>query len=159
VLDLVDFPALLPRLLQRLQENGLAYLTCNFDGGTIFLPECEEEQEIIRQYHVSMEMRLSGASHTGRRLLTFLQRPGLELLAAGSSDWVIHPRKAGYTVDETVFLHAIIQTVERELAKKNWPPPGLAAWARLRHQQVGAGQLSFLARHLDLLVRRQGPLS
>jgi len=155
VLDLVDFPALLPRLLPQLENNGLAYLTGNFDGQTVFLPEWDGEDEIIRRYHASMEARLAGASRTGRRLLTFLQRPGLELLAAGSSDWVIHPRKVGYTTDETFFLHAIIETIERELARKTGPPPGLTAWARLRHRQVEAGELSFLARHLDLLARRQ----
>ena len=36
VLDLLDFPALLPRLLSRLTNNGLAYFTCNFDGETVF---------------------------------------------------------------------------------------------------------------------------
>jgi len=155
VLDLVDFPALLPRLLSRLKNNGLAYLTCNFDGETVFLPEWDGEDEIIRPYHAAMEARLTGASHTGRRLLTFLQRPGLELLAAGSSDWIIHPRKAGYAKDEIFFLHAIIETVKRELSQKTSPPPGLVAWARLRHQQVETGELSFLARHLDILARRQ----
>jgi hypothetical protein len=156
VLDLVDFPALLPRLLLQLKATGLAYLTCNFDGDTVFLPECDEDQEILRQYHASMDARLTGASRTGRRLLGFLQRPGLELLAAGSSEWVIHPRNAGYTAQESLFLHALVDTIERELARKS-PPPGLARWARLRHQQVAAGELSLLARHLDLLARRQGP--
>ncbi len=121
VLDLVDFPAVLPRLLSRLTDNGLAYFTCNFDGETVFLPEYEGEEEIISRYHASMEARLTGASHTGRRLLAFLQGPGLELLAAGSSDWIIHPRNYGYRTDETFFLHAIIDTVERELAKKYQP--------------------------------------
>ena len=158
VLDLVDFPALLPRLLPRLKANGLTYLTCNFDGDTLFLPEWDGEQEILRQYHASMDARIAGASHTGRRLLTFLQRPGLELLAAGSSDWVIHPRNAGYTMEETFFLNALIETIERELAKKSSPPSNLVTWARLRYRQVAAGELSFLARHLDLLARRQGPL-
>ena len=158
VLDLLDFPVLLPRLLLRLKENGLAYLTCNFDGETLFLPECDGDQEIIRRYHASMEARLSGASRTGRRLLQFLQGSGLELLAAGSSDWVIHPRNGGYSKDEIFFLHTIIETVEKELAKENRPPTGLAAWARLRHRQVEAGRLSFLARHLDLIARRQGTL-
>ncbi|MBI5552479.1 MAG: class I SAM-dependent methyltransferase [Desulfobacterales bacterium] len=158
VLDLVDFPALLPRLLPRLKANGLAYLTCNFDGDTLFLPEWDGEQEILRQYHASMDARIAGASHTGRRLLTFLQRPGLELLAAGSSDWVIHPRNAGYTMEETFFLHALIETIERELAKKSSPPSNLATWARFRREQVAAGELSLLARHLDFLARRQGPL-
>ena len=40
VLDLLDFPTILPGLLQQLNPNGLAYLTCNFDGETLFLPAC-----------------------------------------------------------------------------------------------------------------------
>ena len=157
VLDLVDFPSLLPRLLLLLKDNGLAYLSCNFDGDTIFLPEYpgEEESEIIRRYHASMEARLTGASHTGRRLLALLPRLKMEILAAGSSDWVIHPHNSCYSIDEAFFLHAIIGTVEQELSPKNGPSPcGLEAWARLRHQQVETGALSFLARHLDLLARR-----
>jgi SAM-dependent methyltransferase len=156
VLDLVDFPAVLPQLLSRLTSNGLAYFTCNFDGETVFLPHYEGEEEIIQRYHASMEARLTGASHTGRRLLAFVQSAGLEILAAGSSDWVIHPQRARYSPDETFFLHAIIETVERELAKENNQPSALANltnWARLRHQQVETGELSFLARHLDLLVQ------
>ena len=158
VLDLIDFPVVLPRLLAGLASGGLAYLTCNFDGETVFLPEYEGDEEILGLYHASMEERLSGASHTGRRLLTFLQAQGLEILAAGSSDWVIHPRRVGYSRDESFFLHAIIETVERELAKRTGSPPGLAAWGRLRHRQVEAGGLSLLARHLDILVRRNPSL-
>jgi hypothetical protein len=158
VLDLLDFAALLPRLLTRLTNSGLAYLTGNFDGETLFLPDCEEDPEIIRRYHTSMELRLTGASHTGRNLLRLLQRPGLELLAAGSSDWVIHPRNGGYAPEEIFFLHTIIATVEREVAGQTNPPPGLAAWARLRHRQVDNGELSLLASHLDFLARRQGAL-
>lgn len=156
VLDLLDFPALLPRLLSRLTNNGLAYFSCNFDGETVFLPQYEGEEEIISRYHDSMEARLTGASHTGRRLLTFLQGAGLEILAVGSSDWVIHPRRVGYSLDETFFLHAIIETIARELAKEKKTPSdfaNLTNWACLRHQQIETGQLSFLARHLDLLVQ------
>lgn len=158
VLDLLDLPAVWPGLLAQLTGNGLAYCTCNFDGATHFLPEYpgEEEQEILRRYHASMEARLTGASRTGRRLLSLLQGPGLELLAAGSSDWVIHPRNETYSEDEVVFLHALIATVEEELAGKSGPAPsGLAAWARTRHRQVEAGTLTFLARNLDLLARRR----
>ncbi len=163
VLDLVDFPVVLPRLLSGLTHNGLAYFTCNFDGETVFLPECAADEEIVNHYHASMESRLTGASHTGRRLLSFLQRPGLELLAAGSSDWVIHPRGQRYSTDEAFFLHAIIETVEKELSNKASPLSvqentaylaNLTEWAQLRHRQVKNGELSFLARHLDLLVQR-----
>jgi hypothetical protein len=161
VLDLLDLPAVLPGLLAQLTSNGLAYCTCNFDGGTHFLPEYPggEEQEILRRYHASMEARRIGASRTGRRLLNLLQGPGLELVAAGSSDWVIHPRNTTYSGDEVLFLHALIATVEQELAGKSGPAPsGLAAWARTRHRQVEAGTLTFLARNLDLLARRRPSL-
>jgi hypothetical protein len=161
VLDLVDFPVVLPPLMERLSTNGLASLTCNFDGETVFLPEYpgRAEEEVISLYHASMETRLPGASHTGRRLLAFLQRPGLEVLAAGSSDWVVHPRDGRYAMDEAFFLHAIIATVEQELAKSNSvPPSALTAWAGLRRRQIEAGELFFLARHLDLLARRRPSL-
>jgi len=154
VLDLIDFPKLLPRLLTRLTGCGLIYCTCNFDGETVFLPECADDEEIVGRYHDSMDQRLAGASRSGRRLLSFLQRPGMELLAAGSSDWVIHPRHLGYLPEETFFLHAIIATVDKALADKPGRPPGLTEWTRLRHRQVETGELSFLARHLDLLARR-----
>jgi hypothetical protein len=156
VLDLFDFPAVLPHLFARLKDDGLAYLTCNFDGETVFLPE-GDDQEIVSLYHASMEERLHGASRTGRRLLTFLQGSSLELLAAGRSDWVIHPGQTGYSREETFFLHSIVETVERELAGRPCPPSGLAAWGRLRHLQIDAGELSFLARHLDFLARRPSP--
>ena len=154
VLDLVDAAAVLPQLLSQLVGGGLAYLTCNFDGETVFLPESGDDPEIMRRYHDSMEARQAGASHTGRNLLHLLQDQGLELLAAGSSDWIIHPRSRQYSDDESFFLHAIIDTVAAELARKPDPPVGLTAWAETRHRQVEAGELSFLAKHIDLLVRR-----
>jgi hypothetical protein len=154
LLDLVDFTRLLPSLLPLVKKNGLLYLTCNFDGETIFLPEHPggEEAEIIRQYHASMEARVPGASRTGRRLRDFLPRTGLTVLAAGASDWLIQPRAGSYPEEEAFFLHAMVETVAQELARQN-PPPGLASWARSRHRQIEAGELIFIARHLDILAR------
>lgn len=157
VLDLIDFPLLLPQLLSRLTAGGLAYLTCNFDGETIFLPEAADDLQVVQIYHGSMEARLKGASRTGRRLLGFLQRPDLSLLAAGSSDWLIFPRQRRYTDDENYFLHTIIDMVAKELAQKGGTPDerqNLATWIDLRHRQVELGELTFLARHLDFLVKR-----
>lgn len=154
VFDLIDFPPLMPNLLQKLTDDGLFYCTCNFDGGTIFLPELIGDSEIIDLYHRSMETRLPGASHTGRKLLNYLQQPELDLLAAGSSDWVIYPRNYTYTSEQAFFLHAIVNMVEGELDKNPDTPSGLRTWARLRHHQIDTGRLSLIARHLDLLARR-----
>jgi trans-aconitate methyltransferase len=38
VLDLIDLPTALPRLLSRLAPGGLFYFTLNFDGATISIP-------------------------------------------------------------------------------------------------------------------------
>lgn len=154
VLDLVDFSTVLPELLSPLQSDGLAYLTCNFDGKTVFIPELPDDKEILRLYHRSMENRTKGASRTGRNLLQFFQQQELEILAAGSSDWVLHPPKTGYSPKEEFFLHAIIDMVGGELNKTDFHIPGISKWTRLRHQQVDDGRLSFLASHLDFLIRR-----
>lgn len=154
VLDLVDSATVLPQLLAQIAPGGLAYLSCNFDGETVFLPISEDDKEIIRHYHASMEARQTGASHTGRSVLNLMHNSALEILAAGSSDWIIHPRNGGYTQDESFFLHAIIETVAAELARKPASPAGLSAWADARHRQVESGELIFLAKHIDLLAKR-----
>ena len=158
LLDLVDFHVLLPRLLPRLKATGLLYLSCNFDGETLFLPADSGQNEalILERYHTSMDARVAGSSRTGRRLLDFLCQAGLPLLAAGSSDWVVHPQAGQYPADEAFFLQMMIATVEKELAKAD-PPPGLAAWSAARLHQLARGELIFLARHLDLLAARQIP--
>ena len=153
VLDLVDAAAVLPQLVTQLANSGMLYCTCNFDGETVFLPKNVADEEIIRLYHASMETRQPGASHTGRRLLRLLQDLDLEILATGCSDWNILPTNRQYATDTTFFLHAIVETVVLELAHKSNPLSGLAAWADLRHRQIEAGKLSFLARHLDVLAR------
>ena len=158
VFDLIDFAALLPDLLLLLKDHGLFYSTCNFDGATRFLPSYKGDEEIITRYHESMEKRLSGASHTGRRLRLFLEKQGLDVLASGRSDWFISPGKDGYSPAENSFLRAIIDLVDGELSSGRDTPPDLAAWVRQRRDQMASGTLSFRARHLDLLARC-GPLA
>jgi hypothetical protein len=153
LLDLVDFSVVLPALFSFLKDDALAYLTCNFNGQTLFLPECEDDEEIIQLYHDSMEKRLQGASRTGKNLLLYLQQQGLEILAAGSSDWIIHPQQNKYSKDEEFFLHAIIEMIEKELTKIDGMDFSITEWSTLRHQQAENGQLTLLASHLDFLVR------
>ena len=154
ILDLVDFSTLLPKLSVQLTSPGLLLLTCNFDGETLFFPNYPggDEEEILRRYHASMEARVNGASHCGRRLLAFLLKEGYEVLAAGASDWIIHPHGLGYAAEDAFFLHTLVETVTQELAS-NAPPQGLRAWSNIRHQQIEAGELTCMARHLDLLAR------
>ncbi len=159
-LDLVDLSATLPTLLSLLREGGLCYFTLNFDGATIFLPylDAEFDRQIEELYHQSMDQRhlqpwLSSHSQTGRRLFHMLAAAGAQVLAAGSSDWVVHPGPDGYQADEAYFLHFIIHTVATALqGHPQLPPQRFQDWVERRHRQIERRQLLYIARQLDYLA-------
>jgi hypothetical protein len=159
-LDLVDVPAFLPTLLSSLADGGLYWFTINFDGETIFLPEHPLDAELMRAYHQDMDRRVrfgrpAGDSKTGRRLFDHLARAGAEVLAAGSSDWVVFPRQGRYPDDESYFLHHIVDTIAGALSvTSEVEGGGLRDWIELRHQQIERGELTYVAHQLDFLGRR-----
>lgn len=158
-LDLVDVPQALPQLLALLRPGGLCYFTINFDGATILQPVIDPafDAQIEALYHQTMDERLingrpSGDSRTGRHLFTHLRQAGVELLAAGSSDWVVFAAAGGYPEDEAYFLHFIIHTLHQALAGH----PALdgrlfEAWIAQRHAQIEAGTLVYVAHQLDFV--------
>ena len=115
LLDLLHLPTALPSLLQMARPGGLFYFSINFDGATLFLPEVDAalDGRIEALYHRSMDTRItdgqpSGDSRTGRKLFHALRGRRAEVLAAGSSDWVVHPVGGGYPADEAYFLGCIL---------------------------------------------------
>ncbi len=161
-LDLFDTAVLLPPLLKTIKSNGLFWFTINFDGVTAFEPAIDPvlDTHIEQQYHRTMDGRiidgkLSGDSQTGRHLLPALQAMGADILAAGSSDWVVMPQKDGaYPDDEAWFLHFIIDTVASALAQDDViTPQQLTYWANMRHAQIDTGSLFYIAHQLDMLGR------
>jgi len=165
-LDLVDVPTTLPALLSLLRPGGLFYCPITFDGGTVLQPEIEPalDAAIEACYHQTMDRRLvdgkpSGDSRTGRHLFTHLQAAGAEVLAAGSSDWVVFTGANGYPADEAYFLHFIIHTMHTALSGHPDLDPGrFADWIAQRHAQVEQGTLMYIAHQLDLLGRVPAPL-
>jgi hypothetical protein len=165
-LDLVDVPTTLPLLLSLLRPGGLLYCPITFDGGTVFQPEVDPEFDAAIEacYHQTMDRRLiagkpSGDSCTGRHLFAYLRGAGAEVLAAGSSDWVVFAGAGGYPADEAYFLHCIIHTVHTALTGH----PGLdaarlMAWIAQRHAQIEQGRLVYIAHQLDLLGRVPAPV-
>lgn len=161
VLDLLDLPTALPRLLRLLRPGGLAYFTLNFDGVTSFQPVIDPalDDQIEALYHRSMDERLingqpSGDHRSGRRLLGLLPTLGVEILAGGSSDWVVFPQAGGYAGDEAYFLHHILHFFEQTLSSH----PALEsarfhAWLAQRRQQIDQGQLSYVAHQIDFLIQ------
>ena len=158
-LDLVDIPSALPQLFSRLQPGGLFYFSLNFDGATILQPEIDPELDglIERLYHQTMDERVvdgrsSGDSHSGRHLFGHIRQAGGQILAAGSSDWVVFAGANGYPADEVYFLHFIIHTIEQALSNH----PALAQarfadWIARRYAQIEAGELVYIAHQIDFL--------
>lgn len=160
-LDLVDTNRLLPGLLSLLRPGGLLYLTMNFDGLTILEPPVDPalDQTIVDLYHGTMDNRVidgrpSGDSRTGRHLLGRLGEQRVEIIAAGSSDWVVHPT-GGYPQDEAYFLHFIIDLIASSLKGHPALHPGqFSRWIDTRHSQIEQGTLIFIAHQIDILGRR-----
>lgn len=163
-LDLLPLPASLTSLFSLVEPNGLAWLTVNFDGATIFEPQVDPlfDAQVEKLYHRSMDERLtagqpSGDSRTGRHLFTYLREAGTEILEVGSSDWVVYPRHGRYPADEAYFLHYILHFFERTLSgHPELDPAGFAVWLAARRAQIENGELVYIAHQMDFLVRVNG---
>jgi hypothetical protein len=158
LLDLVDLPSVLPRLLARLDADGVFYFSINFDGVTIFEPETDPaiDEAVMLSYHRTMDQRRLEVqpvahSQTGRRLLAALPSFGADILAAGSSDWVVHPTGGTYHPDERVFLGAILDMIEQALHDANdLSPKDLSRWLAIRRRQLAEGSLILIAHQIDV---------
>jgi hypothetical protein len=158
VLDLVDVPAVLPALLDLVRPNGVYWFTINYDGESIFAPEHPLDDTVLSAYHRDMDERIrygrpAGDSRTGRHLFGHLRAGGAPVLAAGSSDWVVHAGPDGeYPADESYFLGRILDTIRDALAGRV-DPAELAEWLDARRKQRAAGELLYIAHQLDVLGR------
>lgn len=156
-LDLVDIQLTLPMMAGLLEKGGLFYFTINFDGLTVLEPAIDEELDelILRQYHKTMDERMvegkrSGDSRAGRHLFTCLKEAGMQILDAGSSDWVVFAGPNGYRPDETYFLHFIIDNIGQALQDCPELDSGrLNDWISRRHNQVDNNELVYIAHQID----------
>ena len=161
LLDLLHLPAALPSMLGMLRPGGLFYFSINFDGATLFLPELDGalDSRIEALYHRSMDTRVtdgkpSGDSRTGRKLFHALRECGAEVLAAGSSDWVVHALGGTYPADEAYFLGCILHFVESTLrGHRELDAGAFEAWLATRRRQVARGELMYVAHQLDYCGR------
>ncbi len=159
-LDLVDIAQTLPLLRRLMREDGLLYFTINFDGVTSLQPEIDPafDAQIEALYHRTMDERVidgvpSGDSHSGRHMFNHLREAGIDILAAGSSDWVVFGGKGGYPADEAYFLHFIVNTMHGALAQHpELDQPRFAEWINLRHQQIDNGDMVYIAHQIDFLA-------
>ena len=160
-LDLVDVASVLPELVSVLSPGGLLYSSLTFDGATIFQPQLEPrlDAEIEALYHQTMDQRRiagarSGGSRAGRQLFGHMRNAGLEVVAAGSSDWVVFAGPDGYPADEAYFLGCILDTLETALdGQAELDARRFDDWLARRRAQLEDGSLVYIAHQLDLLGR------
>jgi len=165
-LDLVDMPTTLPGLCSLVRPGGLLYFPATFDGDTVFLPEgdAELDRTIKDSYHQIIDQRVldgkpSGDSRAGRRLFAYLRTAGVDVLAAGSSDWVVFAGADGYPADEANFLHDNIHTNDTaHTGQPRLDGERLGAWVAQRHAQIEQGTLVYMAHQLDVLGRVIAPI-
>ncbi len=158
-LDLLDIKSALPNLTGPMQPGTIFYFTINFDGVTIFQPDVDPgfDAQVETLYHRTMDERmtngkLSGDSRAGRHLFHDLYKSGIQVLDAGSSDWVVIPHAGNYPDDEAYFLHFIVHTVNGALRGHPELDAGkFEHWIAQRHRQIADGTLLFVAHQLDFL--------
>ncbi|MCU4924806.1 methyltransferase [Halobacteria archaeon AArc-dxtr1] len=157
VLDIVDLDRALSAIRDVLVPGGALYAPVTFDGETGFSPSHPADDRITRLYHRHMdEIRDEpGGSRAGRTLLTALPAAGVDVRAAGGSDWIVRPNsEGGYPADEAAFLEALLSTIDGALAE--YPPETLdpadrREWRETRREQLERGELVLVAHHLDVL--------
>jgi hypothetical protein len=154
-LDLLPMPESMPRLLALTKH--LAWLTVNFDGVTSLEPTVDAalDEHIERLYHLTMDTRATGGdSHAGRHLFSYLRKAGAEVLAAGASDWVVHPVSGKYPADEEYFLNFILHFFEESLTgHSELDAIGFTNWLKERRAQIDRGELVYIAHQMDFLAK------
>jgi SAM-dependent methyltransferase len=147
LLDAGDYPT----LLTALDDGGLFYFPITFDGRTEFAPGHPHDDRVEARFHEHMRRDSSG-SEAGRLLFEALPERA-ELLAAGGSDWVVHPP---YEDGEATFLAAILSTVEGALAETPLDAEDAEEWVAERRRQLAGGSLVYVTHQLDVLGRVDG---
>jgi SAM-dependent methyltransferase len=149
-LDLVSIPEALDAFARALGPDGLVYAPITFDGGTVFQPDHPADEAVVAAYHGAIDDVAGRDARAGRHLLDRCRERDGDLLAAGASDWIVHPRDGGYPADERQFLGTILDfvagAVEDEVAAAD-------DWLRSRRRQLDAGVLSYVAHGYDVLYR------
>ncbi len=155
-LDLLPMPESLSKLLTL--TKSLAWLTLNFDGVTTLEPivDAELDAKLEMLYHRSMDERASGGdSQSGRHLFVHLQSSGAEILAAGSSDWVVFGSNGKYLQDEAYFLNFILHFFEESLTgHAELEKMQFENWLETRRVQIERGELVYIAHQMDFLVKK-----
>jgi SAM-dependent methyltransferase len=157
-LDLVDVRENLNSFLKLLKPGGIFYLSHIYDGLTTFFPEMDSDKTMLEFYNRSMDERDNDISayprsRTGREVLQLLlDMKDIEIIEAGSSDWIVFPRKGVYPKDEREFLLYMVDMIDGALRNVGAiDPDDLKEWIQTRKEQIENGELTFISHQLDVV--------
>ena len=176
VLDILQPAESLRRIVELLHPQGLLYATITFDGLTVFEPiiDPELDRQVIDAYHLAMGSRSitnqgDGGPQAGRRIVSELPSFGLDLLAAGSSDWVIAPTSRGYPLGDVTVARWLLQTIhravndtiedprliqERKRLHISMDSDALEKWVDQRSNQLEERRLVVIVHQIDFCSRK-----
>ncbi|AFK18860.1 SAM-dependent methyltransferase [Haloferax mediterranei ATCC 33500] len=151
VVDILPLRRAVESLLSRLTDEGILYAPVTFDGRTSFRPAHEADDEIIAAYHETMRGDERAGPDTGSDLFSVLPSLGAPVVAAGGSDWVVHPP---HDDDERVFLDRILGFVEESVIESDRvDDETLDHWLKARHGQLASDELAYIAHNVDVLAQ------
>ena len=155
--DLVPPGDLLSAVESALRPGGVAYLPITFDGGTIFQPDHPADDAVEAAYHAAIDGRPGRDVRAGRHLVDLCRRRDGDLLAVGSSDWIVRPRGGEYPADERYFLDRLLGFVEDTVPGADRTVEAFDDWVSTRRDQLAHGELTYVAHQYDLLYRAPPP--
>lgn len=139
-----------------LRPGGLFYSVLTFCGETSFEPPLPLDEVVLDRYHRSIEAR-GGDPRAGTRLAAEMERGAgadFTVLASGRADWRV-PAEGTRTSDaERVFLSAVLDFIENEVAGDPEVPEA-ADWLAARRRALAAGRLRYRAANRDLAAARR----
>mgnify|MGYP000011753873 CR=1 FL=1 len=149
-MDLVPMGAALDAFAAALGPDGLVYAPITFDGETVFQPDHPDDDAVLDAYHRAIDDVPGRDARAGRHLLDRCRARDGDLLAAGASDWVVHPRDGDYPADERYFLERILSFVADAVEGE---VPAAESWLASRRRQLEAGTLTYVAHGYDVLYQ------
>ncbi|AKU07231.1 methyltransferase domain-containing protein [Haloferax gibbonsii] len=150
VLDVLPLRRAVDALLSRLTDEGLFYAPITFDGRTAFRPSHPDDDAVLGAYHETMRGGERAGPDTGSDLLSVLPDLGAPVVAAGGSDWVVHPP---HDDEARIFLDRVLGFVEESVGESAAVDrESLDRWLEARHDDLAGDELAYVAHNLDVLA-------
>jgi len=163
-MDIVPLDRTLALFRRLLAAQGLLYTTITYDGRTTVVPAARDscfEARLLEVYDRSMDQRRTGGgaggagggSRSGTLLLAALAAADFGVVGCGASDWSLYPFGGRYRGAESVFLEAILETIQAEGLRQGLPHAAMDRWMESRMDDLRAARLGLIVHQLDILAR------